>query len=90
MGDETVPSIERQAVAKLLDRPLGGGVVGEIPLQHPACGDVDEHEHVQALKCDRHDQEEVARENGASMVLEKCCPRLERLAPLRVRGRDGM
>ena len=42
-----------------------------IPVHDPTCGDVKEDEHVQPLKRGRHHQEEVAREQGACMILKE-------------------
>jgi hypothetical protein len=84
--DGPIRGIEGQAVSKLLDRPLGSGVLGDIPVHHRACRDVEQDEDIEPSKCDRDHQKKVAREDGARMVLEEGGPRLERLATPRSRA----
>jgi hypothetical protein len=89
MDEEAIGAIQRQTVPELLDRPFRPGAVGEIPVHDSACADVEEDEHVQPLKGGRHDDEEVAGEYGAGMIVEERRPRLGRSATTSL-GRDGM
>ena len=69
-------SIEREAIAKLLHRPLGCGMPREIPVDDPPGRDVEDDEHVDALKRGGHHHEEVAGHHGAGVTAKKCRPRL--------------
>ena len=46
MDDEPVGTIQRKAVAKLLDGPFRRGMLGEIPVDDATCGDVEGDEDV--------------------------------------------
>ena len=52
---------------------------GEVPVQDAPGRDVQNHEHVDALKGGGHDHKEVAGQHGAGMVVKKCRPGLRRL-----------
>jgi hypothetical protein len=49
-------------------------LVGEIPVHDSACADVEYHEDTQPLKGRGHDDEEVAGEHDAGMIMEERCP----------------
>src|SRR5262245_48236502 len=79
MDDEPVGTIQRKAVAKLLDGPFRRGVLGEIPVDDTAGGDVEADENVELLKGGRHHGEEVAGEYSTGVIAEERSPRLGRL-----------
>jgi hypothetical protein len=75
MDDDTSTcGIERKAVPELLDGPFRRRVFRQIPVHDPACAGVEDDEDVQPLKRGGHDEEEVAGENGAGVIVEERCP----------------
>ena len=80
MDEEPIGAVQRKPISKLLGRPFRRGVVSEIPVHDSACADVEHHEDVQPLKGRGHDDEEVASQHDASIIVEECCPRLGKSA----------
>jgi hypothetical protein len=62
MDDKPIRGIQRKTVPELLDRPFRRRVFRQIPVNDPACGDVEDDEDVQPLKRGGHHDEEVAPE----------------------------
>ena len=76
VDEEAIAGMKREAIPKLLDRPFSGGIGGEVRVHHSTCGNVEDDKDVDPLKRGGHDQEAVAREHIAGMVVKKGRPRL--------------
>ena len=82
--EDAIAIVDEQAIGAIQRRPSrncwivhsGGGVAGEIPVHDPACADVEKDEDVELLKGGGHDDEEVAGEYGAGVIVEERRPRL--------------
>ena len=81
--EEPIGGVQRETVPKLLYRPSGRRVCGDIPVHHAARRDVEQDKDVQPLKRRGHDQEEVAGEHGTRMIVEEGGPGLRRLVTTR-------
>src|SRR2546425_2125431 len=62
--------------SQLLEGPLGGRLVSEIPVDDPSGLHLQDYEDVQQLESQGDRHEEVTSEHGSRVVLDKCAPAL--------------
>ena len=70
VDEEPVSGIQGKTIRRLLDRPVGSGVSGDVPVHDTAAGDVEDDEQVHPLACGGHHQE-VAREHRTRMIVQR-------------------
>jgi hypothetical protein len=74
--DEPVRRLRSDDCAKLLNRPLRGGMLSHIPVQDATRTDFEDNEHIKDAKADRHGREEVTGHHGVRMIPHKRRPPL--------------
>src|SRR5580704_18800369 len=57
--DEPVGCLRGDDLAKLLDRPLRRGMLGDIPVEDPTRADLEDDEHIEDAEAGRYHREEV-------------------------------
>jgi hypothetical protein len=62
--------------AKLLNRPLGGGMLSHIPVENATRTDLEDDEYIEDPKADGHGREEVTGHDGVRMIPHKRRPPL--------------
>src|SRR5213594_3656199 len=71
-----------QSISGLLERPVRGGMSGDVEVSDPARSHFHDHENVQHPKAGCHGDEEIAGQNALGMVADKRHPTLGRGAAL--------
>ena len=76
MNHESVSFISGNTLSKLLQRPIGSRVAGDIEVKESSCTDFHDEEDVDQLECRRHHNEEIAGDDGlgviATNVIQRC------------------
>ena len=62
--------------AKLLDRPLRRGMLGDIPVEDPTRTDLEDDEHIEDAEAGGHHREEVTGHDRVRMIPHKRRPAL--------------
>jgi hypothetical protein len=75
---ESVRFIADQEASELLRRPLGCRVFCDVPMQNPACADLQHQENEDEPEGDRDRHEEIARRCRGGVIADKRTPRLRR------------
>ena len=87
MNDESVSFIACNTFPKLLQSPIGRRMPRNIEMKEPSRTDLHNDEDVDQLECRRHDNEEIAGDDGLGVITHKRHPSLLRVTrPLRISG----
>src|SRR5260370_7640958 len=73
---------KRKCLAKLLPRPLRGGMRGHVEMHDPSSVVSQNQKYVQDLKSDRRHGKEIDRHHGVDVILKEGPPSLRRWLPL--------
>jgi len=76
MNDEMLWLLATDYLSKLLQRPLGRGMRGPVEMSDPTSIHLHDDENVEQLKTRRDAHEEIAGENGLSMIPNEGPPAL--------------
>src|SRR6266550_4139204 len=71
MEDEPVGRLRSHDRAKLLDRPLGSRMLGDIPVEDPTRADLEGDEHIEDAEAGGHHREEVTGYDRVRMIPHK-------------------
>jgi len=78
VDEKPVRFLSRDGLPELLERPVRGGMSGDVEVSDPARSHFHDHENVQHPKAGRHANEEITGQHPLSMVANKRHPTLRR------------
>ena len=78
VDEEPVRFLSRDGLPELLERPVRGGMSGDVAVSDPACSHFHDHENVQHPKAGCRTDEEITCQQALGMVVNKRHPTLRR------------
>jgi len=76
VDEPAIAVVTGDGLSELLESPLRCGMLRDVEMQQTPAAELHDDEHVQDLEAGGHDREEVAGNNGLSMVADKGGPAL--------------
>jgi hypothetical protein len=73
---EAMAVIAWKCFAQLVERPLGGGVLGDVEVENASRSDLHGDKYIQDTETGSNRDEEVAGHNSVGMVAHECGPTL--------------
>src|SRR3954451_3810259 len=74
--DEAIAVIAWKCLSQLLERPLGGGVLGDVEVEDASRSDLHRYKYIKDTETSRNRNNEVAGHNSVGMVAHECGPTL--------------